>query len=70
MIVVSSNLNNLLIDFSKKDVEDLFLVLECCLDFDYSGDEDYRRVEKLVNKLHDTLDDYLDHNKKQDFLVP
>lgn len=71
MIVVSENRENLALSFTKKEIEDLHVLTETLLDLDFSGDENASRMEKLVDKLYDTLDKYLERNgNPADCLVP
>lgn len=71
MIVVSENRENLALSFTKQEIEDLHILTETLLDLDFSGDESANRMEKLVNKLYDTLDKYLERNgNPADCLVP
>lgn len=71
MIVVSENRENLALSFTKKEIEDLHVLTETLLDLDFTGDENSSRMEKLVNKLYDTLDKYLERNgNPADCLVP
>lgn len=71
MIIISENRENLCISFTKGEVEHLHILTETLLELDFSGDENASKMEKLVDKLYDELDKFLERNgKPSDCLIP